>query len=89
MYQALDTEGVFIFEDPYLGSVLNNISYDQFYDEHVHLFSFLAIENILQKSNLKIFNVELIETHGGSIRFYCCKKISKKTISKKRTEIKK
>ena len=82
VYQALDTEGVFIFEDPYLGSVLNNISYDQFYDEHVHLFSFIAIENILQKSDLKIFNVELIKTHGGSIRFYCCKKISKKKASK-------
>ena len=74
---CLNTNGVFIFEDPYIGSVLKNNSYDQFYDEHVHLFSLLAISSIINKYNLKIIDVEILKTHGGSIRFYVTKKLSK------------
>ncbi len=71
---CLNKNGVFVFEDPYIGSVIKNNSYDQFYDEHVHLFSFLSISNIVKKNNLKIIDVEILETHGGSIRFYVTKK---------------
>ena len=73
IYNSLNKKGVFVFEDPYIGSVLKMNSYDQFYDEHVHLFSFLAISNLLEKSKLRVFDVELLSTHGGSIRFYACK----------------
>ena len=74
---ALSKNGVFVFEDPYIGSVIKINSYDQFYDEHVHLFSLLSMSKILLKTDLKVFDVEIIETHGGSIRFYVCKKNSK------------
>ena len=86
---SLNEEGVFIFEDPYMGSVIKMNSYDQFYDEHVHLFSLLSISNLLENSKLKIFDVELLPTHGGSIRFYVCKKSSKIKISKRVTKIRK
>ncbi len=90
---CLERNGVFVFEDPYIGSVIKNNSYDQFYDEHVHLFSFIAISNILKKNRLKIIDVEILETHGGSIRFYVSKENSKYKISKNvnkiyKTEIK-
>ena len=74
---SLSNDGVFIFEDPYIGSVLKNNSYDQFYDEHVHLFSLIAISKIIKKFNLRIIDVEILNTHGGSIRFYVAKKTSK------------
>lgn len=70
---CLDENGVFVFEDPYIGSVIKNNSYDQFYDEHVHLFSYISISNIIKKNNLKIIDVEILKTHGGSIRFYVAK----------------
>ncbi|MDC1032974.1 class I SAM-dependent methyltransferase [Candidatus Pelagibacter sp.] len=79
---SLEENGVFVFEDPYIGSVLKHNSYDQFYDEHVHLFSFIAISNIVKKENLKIIDVEILKTHGGSIRFYVAKKNSKYKPSK-------
>ena len=69
----LSDNGVFIFEDPYIGSVIKNNSYDQFYDEHVHLFSLLSISKILTNTKLKVFDSEIINNHGGSIRFYVCK----------------
>ena len=67
---TLSDDGVFVFEDPSLYSVLNNTSYDQFYDEHVHIFSVTALDNILMKNGLKIFRVENLSVHGGSNRIY-------------------
>tara|TARA_B100000768_G_scaffold140529_1_gene132029 strand:- start:632 stop:1825 length:1194 start_codon:yes stop_codon:yes gene_type:complete len=83
VYKSLSENGVFVFEDPYIGSVIKMNSYDQFYDEHVHLFSLLAISNLLKKSKLRVFDVELLPTHGGSVRFYACKEKAKYAISKK------
>ena len=74
---ALSKNGIFVFEDPYIGSVVKINSYDQFYDEHVHLFSLLSMSKILSKTDLNVFDVEIINTHGGSIRFYVCKKNSR------------
>ena len=73
---AISEKGVFVFEDPYIGSVIQNNSYDQFYDEHVHLFSLISISKILLEVKLKVFDVEITKNHGGSIRFYVCKKNS-------------
>ena len=83
VYKSLSNDGAFVFEDPYLGSVIQMNSYDQFYDEHVHVFSLIAISNLLKKSKLKVFDVELLNTHGGSIRFYVCKDIAKYLIKNK------
>jgi methylation protein EvaC len=72
-YLSLKKEGVFILEDPYMGSVIQNNSYDQFYDEHVYIFKILSLNNIIKESQLRIFDVELLKTHGGSMRYYICK----------------
>jgi len=65
----LTTKGVFIFEEPYLGSMFSNVSYDQIYDEHIFMFSLHSIKKIFN-----LFDFELIDaipqiTHGGSIRY--------------------
>ncbi len=79
---SLSNDGVFVFEDPYIGSVLKNNSYDQFYDEHVHVFSLIAISNLLKIHKLRIIDTEILTTHGGSIRFYVARNESKYKISK-------
>ena len=40
------------------------------------------MQNIVNKFNLKIFDVQILNTHGGSIRFYISKKDSKHKIHK-------
>ena len=70
--KLLDKDGMFIFEDPYILSVLKNNSYDQFYDEHAHLFSYLSVSNLLKEFNLRVFDAKILNVHGGSIRFYVC-----------------
>ncbi len=80
---SLSKNGVLVIEDPSLISVIKNNSYDQFYDEHVYLFSALAISNVVKKSGLRLFNAEKIDTHGGSMRYYICKNLAKFKNSKK------
>ena len=70
---SLSRDGVLVIEDPSLISVIKNSSYDQFYDEHVYVFSALAISNVVKSSNLRLFDAEKIDTHGGSMRYYICK----------------
>ena len=70
---TLSDKGVMVIEDPSLLSVLKNNSYDQFYDEHVYVFSSIAMQNILKNYHLRLFNVDKISTHGGSLRYYICK----------------
>ena len=79
---SLSENGIFVIEDPSLSSVVINNSYDQFYDEHVYIFSALAISNIAKKNNLRLFDIENISTHGGSLRYYICKNNSKYIITK-------
>lgn len=73
----LKDDGIFIFEDPSLAEMINNNSYDQIYDEHPHIFSVIALDNLLQRNGLQIVKVENLSVHGGSNRIYA-KKIGAK-----------
>ncbi len=83
----ISDRGVLVIEDPSLSSVIKINSYDQFYDEHVYVFSALAMKNIVSKYNLRLFDAEKISTHGGSLRYYICKHISKYKNTKRLTKI--
>ena len=65
----LKDDGVFIFEDPYLGEIIEKTSFDQIYDEHVFLFSALSVSHLANMHNLELINVEYQITHGGSMRY--------------------
>ena len=69
----LSEDGVFVFEDPSLLRMLERGSYDQIYDEHAHVFSVTALDNILKKNGLTLFDVDNISVHGGSNRIYASK----------------
>jgi methylation protein EvaC len=66
----LSEKGTFVFEDPSLLKMMERGSYDQIYDEHAHIFSVTALDNILKKNGLKIFRVDNLSVHGGSNRIY-------------------
>ena len=75
--KILSINGVLVIEDPSLLKVLLNNSYDQFYDEHVYVFSSLSMKNIVKKFGLRLFDIEHLSTHGGSNRYYICKEEGK------------
>ena len=66
----LSDNGVLIIEDPSLLECFKKVSYDQFYNEHIYIFSLLSIKYLLKRHNLEVFNIEKISTHGGSLRYY-------------------
>lgn len=65
----LAADGVFIFEDPYLGAVLEKTAYDQIYDEHVFLFSLASVMRAFEPFGLTLVDAEPQSTHGGSMRY--------------------
>ena len=65
----LKPTGVIVFEDPYLGDVIDKTSYDQIYDEHVFLFSGLSIKYLFNLFELELIDVLKQNTHGGSMRY--------------------
>ncbi|MBI4314144.1 MAG: SAM-dependent methyltransferase, partial [Candidatus Omnitrophica bacterium] len=65
----LKPSGVMQFEDPYWGAVIDKTAYDQFYDEHVFLFSAASLSRAFRRHGLELVDVEPQPTHGGSMRY--------------------
>jgi len=90
---VLDENGILIIQDPSLLELLKKNAYDQFYNEHIYVFSYLSLSSILKKHNLEIYHLENIDVHGGSIRYYIKKstakfKVNRSVIKQKKIEIK-
>ncbi len=73
----LSKDGTFIFEEPYLGSMFEKVSYDQIYDEHIFMFSASSISKIFKRYNFYLVDAIPQITHGGSMRYI----IKRKSIS--------
>jgi len=67
--RLLKPDGVVMFEEPYLGDVIEKTSYDQIYDEHVFLFSASSIDCAFQRYGMELVGLEPQNTHGGSMRY--------------------
>ncbi len=65
----LSLDGEFIFEEPYLLSMLKKTSYDQLYDEHVYMFSLMSIQKLAEMHGLILVDAIPQDTHGGSMRY--------------------
>lgn len=73
----LKDDGVAMFEDPYLGDIIEKTSYDQIYDEHVFFFSVSSISYVFNEHNMEVIDVEPQATHGGSMRYVVAHKGSR------------
>ncbi len=65
----LSQRGVFVFEEPYLGSMFKKISYDQIYDAHIFIFSLHSVRSIFKEFNFDLIDAIPQTTHGGSMRY--------------------
>ncbi len=76
--KLLSKNGVFIFEEPYLGSMFEKTSYDQIYDEHIFMFSGNAVQKIFSLFDMELINLIKQPTHGGSMRYVVARKGTQK-----------
>lgn len=67
---TLKVDGVAIFEFPHLMKLIDGNQFDTIYHEHFNYFSLTTIRKIFTANGLKIFHVEEIPEHGGSLRIY-------------------
>ena len=81
----LSKKGVFVFEEPYLGSMFKKISYDQIYDAHIFIFSLHSVKKIFNKYNLELIDALPQKTHGGSMRYVIARKNERKISIKLKT----
>ena len=65
-------DAVYTVEFPHLLNMLNKVQFDTIYHEHYSYLSLLAVERIFEAHGLRVFDVEEIPTHGGSLRVYAC-----------------
>lgn len=68
----LKPRGVATFEFPHLLRLIEENQFDTIYHEHFSYFSLMTIERILASHGLRVFDVEELWTHGGSLRLYVC-----------------
>jgi SAM-dependent methyltransferase len=66
----LKPKGVLTIEFPHLLRLMEGVQFDTVYHEHFSYFSFSAAEKLMASHGLQIFDVERLETHGGSLRLY-------------------
>ena len=67
---ALKPGGVITMEFPHLLQLIQNNQFDTIYHEHFSYLSLLSVEQIFARHGLQVFDVDEIQTHGGSLRIY-------------------
>ncbi|NRQ31679.1 class I SAM-dependent methyltransferase [Nonomuraea sp. NN258] len=65
----LKPSGVFVFEDPYFGDIIERTSFDQIYDEHFYFFTATSVSAMAARHGLELVDVERLPVHGGEVRY--------------------
>ena len=73
VFEILEDSGIFIFEVAHFKYILTDGLFDTIYHEHMSYHTATALESFATASGFKIFRIEEISSHGGSLRFYLSK----------------
>ena len=69
----LKPNGVVTFEFPHLLQLIQQNQFDTIYHEHFSYLSLCSVSSIFKAAGLRVFDVEELKTHGGSLRIYGCR----------------
>ncbi len=70
--RLLADEGTITFEFPHLLNLIDKNQFDTIYQEHYCYLSIIALQRAFSMNGLRIYDVEELPTHGGSLRVYVC-----------------
>ena len=82
--QILSFNGIFIIEVPYLPNLINKKQFDTIYHEHLSYFLLNPIVRLMEMNGFKVFDVEEVPIHGGSIRVFASRSYRKEDKSVRR-----
>ena len=66
IYEILDDNGIWHFEQSYMPSMLKTNAYDTICHEHIEFYSLKVVKELLESVNLKIIDVQTNSINGGS-----------------------
>jgi C-methyltransferase C-terminal domain/Putative zinc binding domain/Methyltransferase domain len=72
MRVLLHEQGIITMEFPHLVRLIEENQFDTIYHEHFSYLSFTTVEQVFAAQGLKLFDVDELSTHGGSLRIYGC-----------------
>jgi len=78
----LHPDGTITLEFPHLLQLLRHNQFDTIYHEHFSYLSLTAASSVFERQGLRIYDVDILKTHGGSIRIYGCHQDAKHMTSK-------
>lgn len=67
---VLKADGVLITESPYLLEMIKHLEFDTIYHEHIFYYSLTAQDFLFKQAGLTIFDFDVLDIHGGSLRLY-------------------
>ncbi len=67
---VLAPKGVAVIEAPYARDMIDHCEFDTIYHEHLCYFSLTALDRLFGQNGLRIFAVERVPIHGGSLRLF-------------------
>ena len=85
--KLLKSDGVITLEFPHLMKLIEHVQFDTAYHEHFSYLSLTTVSRIFSNEGLRIWDVEELNTHGGSLRVYGCHENSKKVNTSKANQI--
>ena len=83
----LKPEGVVTMEFPHLLRLVEDVQFDTIYHEHYFYYSLAVVQKMLAAHGLRLFDVEELPTHGGSLRVYACRMPAKHVLCDSVTKI--
>ena len=83
----LKPNGTITIEFPHIKELIKHSQFDTIYHEHFSYFSLFTVNKIFYKFKLRVFKVEKLNTHGGSIRVYICHENDKRKTEKSVSQI--
>ncbi len=72
MALLLKKDGVLTMEFPHLKRLVEDVQFDTIYHEHYFYYTLACVQKILSAHGLRLFDVEELPTHGGSLRIFAC-----------------
>ena len=75
--KVLDKEGIIVLEHADLLSIIKNCQFDTICHEHLEYYSTKVIIELMNKNELRVFNLKASTINGGSMRYFICHKDSK------------
>jgi len=69
---SLAPEGTLVMEFPHVLELIRGLQFDTIYHEHFSYLSLLPVERLFREHGLALFDVETLNTHGGSLRIFAC-----------------